>query len=158
MKGLGAALTQEPETRRFRLQSPDECRGKVHRHRKGLISRAFQKFPWETGFTNITTTLHYPRTIYWKPSRMSQVSPPEVKHDKVKVKVKVPDTSLLCDPWWPSAPLTCRVTIGASNTRQPSKKDSKGPFKWTSHLKAYQKTTIYPPLLGMKSPHRQTPS
>ena len=38
MKGLGAALTQEPETRRFRLQSPDGCRGKVHRHQKGLIS------------------------------------------------------------------------------------------------------------------------
>ena len=38
MKGLGAALTQEPETRRFRLQSPDGCRGTVHRHQKGLIS------------------------------------------------------------------------------------------------------------------------
>ena len=49
MKGLGAALTQEPETRRFRLQSPDGCRGKVHRHQKGLISlinnRVFQQFP-----------------------------------------------------------------------------------------------------------------
>lgn len=102
MKGLGAALTQEPETRRFRLQSPDGCRGKVHRHQKGLISTI------ESSNSSLERqalkTLQPPFTI---PVRFIES---QVKSVKLAL-------------------LTCRVTIGASNTRKPSKKDSKGPFK-----------------------------
>ena len=117
---------------------PKEVRTDNGPHFNGQVLQEFAR-ELAIGFEHITSSSHYPRSNGFIESQVKSVRSAVMKSKTTKSD---PNISLPCPRSTfvdHKLPLSCRVTIGASNPRQPPKEDFKGSIRWGSQLQAYRK-------------------